>query len=63
MHFRDALIEYAGRHEEHCTRFARAVLTWIERTDLCEETGPTKAKFIEFLETRLVDRNFAELFY
>jgi len=61
MHWRDALSEYAGRHETHCTEFARTVLTRAEREDLLEQPGPTRQEFVEYLETG-VDRDFRELF-
>jgi len=61
MHWRDALSEYAGRHETHCTEFARTVLKRAEREDLLEQPGPTRQEFVEYLETG-VDRDFRELF-
>lgn len=61
MHWRDALSEYAGQHETHCTEFARAVLERAEREDLPDQSGPTRQEFVEYLETG-VDRDFRELF-
>jgi hypothetical protein len=62
MHWREALSEYAGLHETHCTGFAQAVLKRAERDDLLGQPGPTKQEFIEYLETGLVERDFRELF-
>lgn len=62
MHWREALSEYAGRHETHCTVFAQAVLERAERDDLLDRPGPTMHEFIEYLETGLVERDFRELF-
>ncbi|MFC4451919.1 hypothetical protein [Halorussus aquaticus] len=62
MHWRDALSVYATRHEDHCTKFARAVLERAERADLLDTVGPTKQKFIDYLESGLVERDFRELF-
>lgn len=59
--WRDALSEHAGRHETHCTEFARAVLERAERDDLLDQPGPTRQEFVEYLETG-VDRDFRELF-
>jgi len=62
MHWRDALSVYATRHEDHCTKFACAVLERAERADLLDTGGPTKQKFINYLESGLVERDFRELF-
>lgn len=62
MHWREALSEYAGRHETHCTDFAQAVLKRADRADLLDQRGPTKQEFITYLEDGLVERDFRELF-
>ena len=62
MHWRDALSEYAGQHEAHCTAFAQAVLKRAERDDLIDDKGPTKQEFITYLEDGLVERDFREMF-
>ncbi|RLM91166.1 hypothetical protein [Haloarcula sp. Atlit-7R] len=62
MHWRDALSEYAGQHEAHCTAFAQAVLKRAERDDLLDDQGPTKQDFITYLEDGLVERDFREMF-
>lgn len=62
MHWQEALSVYAGRHEEHCTEFARAVLKRRERANLLTHAVPTKQDFIEYLETGLVERDFREMF-
>jgi len=62
MHWRDALSEYAGQHEAHCTDFAQAVLKRAERDDLIDDKGPTKQEFITYLEDGLVERDFREMF-
>jgi len=62
MQWRDALSEYAGQHEAHCTAFAQAVLKRAERDDLLDDQGPTKQDFITYLEDGLVERDFREMF-
>jgi hypothetical protein len=62
MHWQEALSEYAERHEEHCTVFARAVLERAAKEELIDQSGPSKQGFIEYLETGLVERDFRELF-
>ena len=62
MHWQEALSEYAGRHETHCTGFAHEVLERTGRQDLRSQSGPTKQEFIEYLETGLVERDFRNLF-
>lgn len=62
MHWRDALTEYAEHHESHCITFAEEVLKRAGRADLSERTGPTKAEFVDFLETDVVDRDLTDLF-
>jgi hypothetical protein len=62
MHWRDALSEYAGQHESHCTDFAQAVLQRAERDDLLDRQGPTKQELITYLEDGLVERDFREMF-
>src|SRR6056297_443492 len=62
MHWRDALSEYAGQHEAHCTAFAQAVLKRAERDDLLDDQGPTKQDFITYLEDGLIERDFREMF-
>jgi len=62
MHWREALSEYADRHETHCTEFAQVILERSEREDLLNQQGPTKQEFIAYLETGLVDRDFREMF-
>lgn len=62
MHWREALTEYAERHEDHCIEFAGEVLERTGRSDLSERTGPTKAEFVDFLETDVVERDLTELF-
>jgi hypothetical protein len=61
MHWREALSEYAGRHEAHCTEFARAVLERTDQQNLRDQPGPTRREFVEYLETG-VDRDFRDLF-
>ena len=58
----EALSRYAVRHEELCTDFVRAVLDQSERPDLKEKAGPTKNRFVEYLESGVVERDFEELF-
>ena len=62
MHWREALTEYAGQHESHCTDFAQAVLERAGRDDLLDRQGPTKQEFITYLENGLVERDFREMF-
>ncbi|EMA28453.1 hypothetical protein [Haloarcula japonica] len=62
MHWREALSEYAGQHEIHCTDFAQAVLQRAERDDLLDRQGSTKQEFITYLEDGLVERDFREMF-
>ena len=62
MHWRDALGEYAERHEEHCTAFARVVLERAAKEELIDQSGPLMQDFIEYLETGLVERDFRDLF-
>ncbi|WP_433631273.1 hypothetical protein [Halomicrococcus sp. NG-SE-24] len=62
MHWRDALSTYATRHEQHCIDFARAVLSRTDQSGFTEQTGPSKAAFVEYLETGLVERDFSDLF-
>lgn len=62
MHWREALSEYAGRHETHCTEFAHDVLERADRQDLRSQSGPAKREFTEYLETGLVERDFRSLF-
>jgi hypothetical protein len=62
MHWRDALSECAERHEVHCTEFAEAIATQAGRDDLIQQNGPSKAVFVEYLETGLVTRSFSDLF-
>ena len=63
MHWRNALVAYAARHEKHCTEFARAVLERSGRPELLDQSGPSKQDFIEYLETGLVERDLRELFW
>jgi hypothetical protein len=62
MHWREALSEYARKHESHCTDFAQAVLRRAERDNLLGRQGPTKQEFIAYLEDGLVKRDFREMF-
>lgn len=62
MHWQEALSEYAGRHETHCTGFAHEVLERTGRQDLRSQSGPAKQEFMEYLETGLVERDFRNLF-
>ena len=62
MHWREALSEYARRHETHCREFARAVIERAERAELLDQQGPTKQEFITYLETGLLEREFTALF-
>jgi len=62
VHWREALREYAERHEEHCVGFAREVLERADRAALAERSGPSRAAFVEYLETGVVERDFGELF-
>ncbi|WP_440008527.1 hypothetical protein [Halomicrococcus sp. SG-WS-1] len=61
MHWRDALSTYVIRHEQHCIDFAQAVLSRTDQADFTEQPGPSKAAFVEYLETGLVERDFSEL--
>lgn len=61
MHWRDALTVYAERHEELCVKFAEEVLDRAGRPGLGQQAGPTKAEFVEFLETDAVDRDLNDL--
>lgn len=62
MHWRDALAEYAQRHEEHCVEFAEEVLERAGRRDLADREGSTRDEFVEYLETGVVERDFEALF-
>ena len=62
MHWREALSEYAGQHESHCTDFAQVVLQRVERDGLFDRQGPTKQEIITYLEDGLVERDFREMF-
>lgn len=62
MHWREALTEYAERHEDHCVTFAEEVLRRTGRSDLLKRTGPTKAEFVDFLERDVANRDLTDLF-
>lgn len=62
MHWRDALSEYAKRHEEHSVGFAAELLERAGRTELSDREGPTREDFVEYLETGVVERDFGALF-
>ena len=62
MHWRDALTEYARRHEAHCVAFAEEVLERAGRSELQDRSGPTKVEFIDFLETNVLNRELTDLF-
>lgn len=62
MHWQEALSRYAERHENHCIGFAGEILERAERAELADSVGPTKAEFVEYLETGVVERDFTTLF-
>lgn len=62
MHWREAQREYAERHEEHCVGFVREVLERADRTELAGRSGLSRAEFVEYLDTGVVERDFGELF-
>lgn len=62
MHWREALSMYATRHENHCIDFARTLLERANRTDLVRKSGPTRAEFVDYLESGVLKRDFEDLF-
>nr|WP_224829935.1 hypothetical protein [Saliphagus infecundisoli] len=62
MHWSEALSTYATQHEAHCRDFAREVCERAGRDDLLNQAGPTLQKFIDYLASGLVKRDFRDLF-
>lgn len=58
----EAHSSYATVHEDLCTDFARDVLQHVDREDLLDKAGPTRAAFIDYLESGLDERNLSKLF-